>query len=183
MNFESYLQHFSAILEQTHISSPYEDPEYVHHVKMNQTRLKRWLKTAEITAETKNAIAAIHSKQKWIVITEPWCGDAAHSIPIIHLMAELNPLIEVDYQLRDTAPFLIDNYLTNGGKSIPILVIRDDNDKDIAVWGPRPAASQQLFSSLKEQQVSFDEIKTQLQKWYNDDQSLSIQNEILSLLK
>lgn len=183
MNYEQYVQHFDFILNNEHTEAPYNNPEYVHHVKMNNARSNRWAKTATVLDEASSILQNIEGKQQWIVITEPWCGDAAHIVPIIHLMASVNPEIAVDYQLRDSAPFLIDQYLTNGGKSIPILIIRDEEGKDLAVWGPRPAAAQTVFMEMKAAEVDFDTLKEALQKWYNEDKSASIQKEITALLK
>lgn len=97
-------------------------------------------------------------------------------------MAAKNPNITLDIQLRDSAPFLIESYLTNGGKSIPILVIRNQEGQDMAVWGPRPAACQQLFLHLKGAGKEFSEIKEEIQKWYNTDKGAEIQQEIQALL-
>jgi hypothetical protein len=84
--------------------------------------------------------------------------------------------------LRDEEPFLIDQYLTNGGKSIPILVIRNEHGEDIAVWGPRPTKAQELFLKLKEEGKEFADIKEEIQKWYNEDKGTEIQAELKSLL-
>ena len=67
-------------------------------------------------------------------------------------------------------------------RSIPILVIRDENDKDIAVWGPRPVNFQADFSRLKESGMPMDDIKAELQKWYNADKGQTIQREIIASL-
>ena len=143
----------------------------------------RWLKRFEPTSTFEQFVESITEKQQWIIITEPWCGDAAHSVPMLAKMASKNPNITVDIQLRDSAPFLIDSYLTNGGKSIPILVIRNEAGQDLAVWGPRPKACQQLFLNLKEQGVDFSEIKEEIQKWYNADKGTEIQKEIQAVLE
>ena len=143
----------------------------------------RWLKRFEPTSTFEQFVESITEKQQWIIITEPWCGDAAHSVPMLAKMASKNPNIRVDIQLRDSAPFLIDSYLTNGGKSIPILVIRNGQGQDLAVWGPRPQACQELFLKMKAQGADFSEIKEEIQKWYNADKGTEIQKEIQALLE
>ena len=45
---------------------------------LNFSRTKRLDKTAKIDAEHAKVFQNISSKQTWLVITEPWCGDAAH---------------------------------------------------------------------------------------------------------
>jgi hypothetical protein len=181
MNWEAYLETFDTILNSENPPSPYNDAEYLNYTKLNSKRLHRWLKTAVLLDETKAAIQAINQPQHWIVITEPWCGDAAHILPILYLMAALNEKITFAIQLRD-ADSEIDQYLTNGGKAIPILIVRDETEKDLFHWGPRPVGLQTIFMSLKERNAPLDEIIEILQLFYNQDKAVSIQKEIVNLL-
>lgn len=182
MKFEEYLVLFESILKDPAKYPLYQDEDYFNFTKLNWSRMSRWLKKYEPTEDVKDFFNAITEKQTWIVITEPWCGDAAHSVSQIAKLQENNPNITLDIQLRDEEPFLIDQYLTNGGKSIPILVIRDERGEDIAVWGPRPARAQELFGQLKAQGEEFDTIKEAIQKWYNEDKGVEIQKELRNLL-
>lgn len=182
ITWEEYLQKFEAILNQETPPPPYDDKDFFNYLKLNRSRQNRWLKTAQINDELSQIISAINKKQTWYLIVEPWCGDASHNAPFIYMMAALNPAITLKIVLRDTEPFMIDDYLTNGGKSIPKLVIRDDNEKDLHVWGPRPAECQELFDRLKAQEVENADLKLALQNWYNKDRGNSIQNEFIALL-
>lgn len=180
MNFAQYLAHFESILESTSTLPPYDDAQYINFVKLNWSRMQRWLKNAEVSKVASIALNNIIGKQKWILITEPWCGDAAHSVPLIALMSQINPNITLEIQLRDTDSE-IEKYLTNGGKSIPKLIIRDEQDIDLATWGPRPVACQQIYKESTESGITHDDLILILQKWYNKDKGVSIQQEILEL--
>lgn len=182
MKFEDYLKLCQDIHDGIYQNAPYDDSEYLEYSKMNYVRMQRWLKRGVISDELKQKIQKLDKKQNWILITEPWCGDAAHSVPFIHMLSQLNPLITLDIELRDSEPFRIDQYLTNGGKSIPKMVIQDENEHDLWVWGPRPHLAQELFISLKEQDKDFEEIKESIQKWYNEDKGAALQKEFLSFL-
>lgn len=181
MTFEAYLKYTESIIDKTKIPELYNDPIYYDYTKLNGSRMKRWLKVYTPSEHHQNQISKIETPQQWIVITEPWCGDAAHIVPIIYLLSKENENIHLDIQLRDEEPFLIDNYLTNGGKSIPKLIIRNQQNEDIAVWGPRPKGASILFQELKNNNASFDEIKIALQEWYNNDKGQQISNEIIEL--
>lgn len=182
MQFEEYISYFQAILENPDSYEGYQDEEILNYTKLNWSRMNRWLKKFEPNAETVSFINAITTKQNWILITEPWCGDAAHSVPMIYQMVKDNPLLVLDIQLRDSEPHLIDKYLTNGGKSIPKLVIRNEQGKDLAVWGPRPQGCTDLFVMMKENGDEFNDIKEEIQKWYNQDKGVAIQEELVNLL-
>ncbi len=177
MNWQEYFQLFDTIITAKVKAVPYDNPLYLEYTKLNYSRSKRWLKHSELTFDSIECLKQIKEKQNWILITEHWCGDAAHVTPIIYLLSKINPLIEIQIQLRDSNSE-IDNYLTNGGKSIPKLIIRDKNNKDLITWGPRPKECQVVFDQLKEKNADFEEIKIKLQEWYNQDKSISIQKEI-----
>lgn len=182
MNFEEYVNYFEAILKDPAKYPVYADPEYLNYTKLNWSRMSRWLKKFEPEANLKAFFDNISQKQTWIVITEPWCGDAAHSVPQLYKLVKSNPNINFEIQLRDEAPFLIDQYLTDGGKSIPKVIIRDEQGKDLVVWGPRPAKLQELFLKMKEEGMEFDAIKEFTQKWYNEDKGLELQLELKNIL-
>ena len=182
MDFIAYQQLFHDILESPAPSPPYDNPDYLNYTKLNWSRQQRWLKTGILNKDLTDAVESISKKQLWTIITEPWCGDAAHSLPFIHRLAELNPLIRVDYQLRDEPPFLIEQYLTHGTKSIPKFIITDEENKELAVWGPRPADCQLLYNQLLEDHVPMEEKKIALQKWYNEDHGVKIQLELLEAI-
>ncbi len=58
---------------------------------------------------------------------------------------EQYPLISIDYQLRDAHPFLIEQYLTDGGK-------------DLLNWPPSPL-SRSLRSALIKSLSAFPEMQ------------------------
>lgn len=181
--WEDYLSAFEHLLNSDNHSAPYTNPAYLDYVKLNHSRQKRWLKTGVLTQDIIAEVKKINGVQTWHVITEPWCGDAAHSIPFLKLISEHNPLITVKIVWRDTPPLLIEDYLTNGGKSVPKLVVRDADDNDLFTWGPRPEPCQKIYLEMKEIGASFDEQKVALQNWYNTDIGGTLQKELLALIR
>ena len=181
MNFIAYQQVFQQILNDPNPPSPYDDPHYINYAKLNWSRQQRWLKTGMLNEVLTSLIESLKEEQFWTIITEPWCGDAAHILPFLHRLSELNPLIKVDYQLRDTEPFLIEHYLTNGSKSIPKFIIADHENNELAVWGPRPVGCQLLYNQLLQDHVEMEQKKIALQQWYNDDKGVSLQKELIAI--
>ncbi|MBK1439715.1 thioredoxin family protein [Parapedobacter sp. ISTM3] len=182
MDFARYLIEFERILHDPAPAGPYDNPAYMEYTKLNWSRMHRWLKKGVLADETKEVLEGIAQPLRWVIITEPWCGDAAHTVPFIQLMAQHNALISVAYELRDSPPFRIEQYLTNGGKSIPKLIIRDDKGDDLAVWGPRPTDCQQLYERLRAEGADFETQKIALQNWYNKDKGHAVQQELTRLL-
>lgn len=180
MNFQEYTDYFEQILNSEKQATPYDNPLYLDYTKLNWSRMNRWFKTGTVNRELEQKIKSINESTEWVLITEPWCGDAAHSVPFIKILSDLNPAISLKIQLRDKDSE-IDNYLTNGGKSIPKLIIRNKKGEDIASWGPRPEQCQLMYNQLKAENADFETIKIALQKWYNEDKGESLQNELLQL--
>lgn len=185
MTFKVYLDYFEKLINQhpSERTAPYDIAEYAEYTKLNWSRLNRWLKTGKLTDEMIAVMKSINAKQHWIVITEPWCGDAAHIVPFIEMISRQSTNVSVTYELRDSEPFRINDYLTNKTKSIPKLIVRNSEGKDIAVWGPRPVACQEMYLELKEKGVENSTVKLEIQNWYNENKGLEIQREIGELFK
>lgn len=183
MNFSEYTSLFTSILNNPSPKAPYDNPDYFNYVKLNESRQKRWMKHGELLDETVKVINSINEKQHWILITEPWCGDAAHIVPFIIMMASLNSNIEVTIELRDEEPFRINDYLTNGGKAIPKLIVQNSEGTNLFSWGPRPEPLQAIFHNLKKEGADFEQQKIVLQNWYNENKGIEIQHEICTLIK
>lgn len=182
MNYKEYKQLFDELLDAEIRVEPYTDEMYFSYTKLNRARISRWDKQLSLEEQLIKRLKAIDSPQHWIIITEPWCGDAAHIIPFLIVMAGQNDLITYDLCLRDKEPFLINSYLTKGTKSIPKLIARDGKDNDIFTWGPRPKEAQDLVDQLKLANADFEEVKLALQHWYNEDKGKSLGRELAELV-
>jgi hypothetical protein len=183
LSAEEYAHLFDQILSGEYREGLYANEDYVNYVKMNQTRMKRWKKTMLIPDDLRQQVKKISSPQTWTIITEAWCGDAAHNIPFIVALAECNSAIHVRFVLRDAYPEWIERYLTNGGKSIPKVIAQDSEGNDLFTWGPRPAEAQQLLLALKAKDTPQQEIIARLQNWYNQNQGVDLFVEWAELLK
>ena len=100
MNFSEYLSVFEDILSGKITKTPYDDAHFLEYVKLNASRTHRWMKKGILTPETHSTIQSISEKQTWVIIAEPWCGDAAQIVPFIVRMAELNPLIHLEIKTQ-----------------------------------------------------------------------------------
>jgi hypothetical protein len=185
MTFQEYSDYFKTIIGKPAAEQlpPYNREEYLEYTRHNWEQMNRWItETGELAAPLKKALENIKAPQRWIVITEPWCGDAAHNVPFIEMASRINPLVTISYELRDAEPYRINQYLTNGGKSIPKLVIKTPDGKDLAQWGPRPADCQKIYSALASEKASFDTIKTTILNWYDHNKGRDIQEELSQML-
>ncbi len=158
--------------------------ERVDFTALNYKRSQRLNKKLQLSELQTSIFDELQNKQTWMVITESWCGDAAQTLPVINKIAEASENIELRIVLRDEHPELMDNFLTNGTRSIPKLVIVDSDPEVIAVWGPRSAAATKLVTDYKAKFGKIDaEFKAQLQMWYNKDKGVNIINELAEIVQ
>jgi hypothetical protein len=182
-SYSGYLALIDGLLEEGKTTGPNQSEAMVNFTRLNRQRMQRLDKTVELSESVKSAARNVGRKMIWLVITEAWCGDAAQNIPPIEKIANLSDRIETRYVLRDENPELMDQFLTNGARSIPKLIALDAETLEIlGNWGARPDAAQKLFSELKHQGAEKPAIMEQLQRWYNSDRTLSLQNEFKRLL-
>jgi hypothetical protein len=155
----------------------------LHYSELNEVRMKRLEKTLKIDLEVEKTLQNLKSNQTWLVISEGWCGDAAQILPIIKLMTEVSENIDFKIVLRDENEALMNQFLTNGSKSIPKLLILDENSNVINHWGPRPEAAKNIILDYKANHGIVDETaKIALQKWYLEDKGISTMKEIVELI-
>jgi hypothetical protein len=177
--FADYLALTAQLVAEGRTTGPIQTPDYLQ-------RMQRLVKTTTIKPELQAAVQSLPSRYKWQVITEPWCGDAAQNVPVIALLAALNPNITLELILRDDNLDLMDQHLTNGGRSIPKLIITDlVQDTIIGSWGPRPSGAQDMVMAYKALAVKppYSEFVVDVQKWYAHDKTQSCQAELLALLQ
>lgn len=151
---------------------------------LNNKRMDRLDKTLTISEETQNSLDNLNKGFTFLVIAEGWCGDAAQILPIINKVAEASDKIEFKIVLRDENEDLMNQYLTNGSKSIPKVLILDQENNVLDSWGPRPAVASKMVMDYKAQNGSLDEdFKKNLQIWYNKDKGNNTQDELIGMLE
>lgn len=155
-----------------------------NYTMLNDRRMKRWDKTVKVSEQVKTTVQKKPINQTWLVITESWCGDAAHVIPAINKIAELNGGIQLKLVLRDENEALMNQFLTNGSRSIPKLIMVDnDTETVVNTYGPRPSTATALVEDYKAKYGKLTaEFKEELQHWYNKDKGQTVIADLLALL-
>jgi hypothetical protein len=150
---------------------------------LNLKRSLRISKYYKLNEDLKKIINEIDEPQLWMVITENWCGDSAQNLPYIAAIAEQNPLIQLIVLLRDSNPEIMDQFLTNGTRSIPILVVFNESGEELFRWGPRPKAAIQLIKQWKAEGLGKDEWMEKLHSWYSKNKGAEIEKDLTELIK
>lgn len=185
MTWEAYKELFEQLIEENKTTGLDQSEEMVEYTKLNWHRMKRVEKTFKMDIQLNDLFINADAKPfKLLVISEPWCGDASQSVPVIAEIARLYPeKIDLRIILRDTDTELIDQFLTNKGRAIPKFLFLDQDFQLLNHWGPRPVEAQALLMELKGQEVSHEVMVEKLMVWYAKDKSHSIQSELVGVIK
>jgi hypothetical protein len=185
MSYPQYRSYIDDRLKEGKTTGPQDSENYLEYTKLNISRMNKWDKHYAPQPAFLQALQELPQPEKWLVLSEGWCGDAAHSIPLFQRMAEHAPgKIELGIVLRDENLALMDAFLTRGGRSIPKLIRTDKKQTQIlGTWGPRPIPAQELLEEYKAQQKSGAVINKALQKWYAKDKGKTIETELQQTLK
>jgi hypothetical protein len=184
MTYAQYRDLVEALARDGKSSSPDHSESLVAFTRLNEARMRR-LDKLDLQFQEIKAIAQGSSRnQTWLVITESWCGDAAQTIPLINKIAGAIEGVELKLVLRDREIPLMDAFLTNGARSIPIVIIYDHDRREVlATWGPRPSLLNQLVAEEKAAHGSLsDHFKKELQIWYNKDKGQTTVSDFSALL-
>jgi len=135
---------------------------------------------AEITGEI-----PYFEKLNILVITETWCSDSTAISPVLlKMFKEKNADIRV--ALRDENTELIDQFLTNGSRSIPIILVMDESFNLIMRYGPRPAIVQDIFEAHRQNiadgKIEKKKVSQKIRSFYAKDRGRTISEDFLNSL-
>jgi len=117
-----------------------------------------------------------------LVLAEDWCGDAVNTLPVIARLAERAPNLDLRVLARDANLDLMDAHLTNHARSIPVVMVLDDQYQERGWWGPRPGALQTWVVTegrLLEKEPRYREVR----RWYARDHGESTVDEIVAIIE
>lgn len=183
-SYSEYKKIVSDLLTEGKSTGNAQSLDLLNYTALNETRLKRLDKTIVVPKEISTKLKALKKEYIWLVIAEGWCGDAAQILPILNKMVLESDKIKMKIIFRDSNDDLMNQYLTNGARAIPkILIIDKESGKVCNHWGPRPKGAVDLIADYKEQFGKLDdEAKAKLQLWYLHDKGLSVQNEVVEMM-
>lgn len=184
-SYPEYRNHVTTLLAEGLSTGNTQSEDLTHYTTLNEVRMNRLDKTIVVPDAIQQKLDKLKKEHVLLVISEGWCGDAAQIMPVINKLAQATDKLELNIVLRDENDVLMNEYLTNGARSIPKLVlVEKDTLTARGSWGPRPHGGAQVILDFKEKFGSVTpEAKTELQKWYLQDKGLSTMEEIVLLLE
>ncbi|MBT8398606.1 MAG: thioredoxin family protein [Gemmatimonadetes bacterium] len=152
--------------------------DFLDSVQSHETLWHQIYERAELPPEAEESAAAIRGDWNLLVLAEDWCGDAVHVLPYLARLEEAFPHFQLRILSRDQNPDIMDAHLTNGARSIPVVMVLDDEFREVAWWGPRPGPLQELFlAEIKH--LSKEERFPRIRAWFARDRGRTTLAEIL----
>jgi hypothetical protein len=183
MTYQEYKQNLTEQLQHLQQDQT-KDPKMLEYLLLNQQRMKRVEKTFSPTEHLLSLLSQLPEKTFWLVISEPWCGDAAQSLPVLAALAQASAgKIDLRIVHRDQNLALMDAFMFRGTRAIPRLIQLNLDQQVTGTWGPRPKEAQLLVQRLKHDPATAVTYGQHLHKWYALDKQLSIQSELTDLLQ
>jgi hypothetical protein len=182
MAYAEYETLVAAEADQPTDGLPAEDRERIEFTRLNRHRARRIAHTYRVSSELHALLRRIEAPQLWMVLTEPWCGDSAQCLPYIAAMAETTDRIELRILLRDDNLDIMDLYLTDGKRSIPLLIAFAADGRELFRWGPRPAAAQEVFAAARAEGLEKPRVLERLHLFYGRDRGRALEAEFVRLL-
>lgn len=183
-SYQEYLNLIDDLIKNGKTSGENQSEILKEFTILNRQRMKRLDKTIKIDEISAEIFKNNARNQIWLVLTEAWCGDAGQILPVLNKISVETQKIDLKMVFRDENDYLMQELLTSGAKSIPKLVSVDKNSFEILFsWGPRPKTPTKMIEEYKKtHQTLSDEIKEELQKWYNENKGQEIIDELKQLV-
>jgi hypothetical protein len=160
-------------------------PDFASMLASAQNNVELWeavWRRAQVDEAYLLRVAALAGMWHLLVLSEDWCGDAVNTLPVVAKLAELVPNLDLRVLGRDANPDLMDAHLTGKSRSIPVVIVLDEEFRERGWWGPRPTVLQRWVSGqgqLLEKTARYREART----WYARDHGRTTLDEVVSLLE
>jgi hypothetical protein len=139
-------------------------------------------KRATVPEDILERALKLTSQWHFLVLSEDWCGDSINTLPLIARLIDQAPMIDMRIIGRDANSDVMDDHLTNGGRSIPVIILLDSDFVERGWWGPRPAQLQRwvVETGLT---LSKEDRYREVRTWYARDHGRAVLSELLEMIE
>ncbi|MEK3882851.1 thioredoxin family protein [Paenibacillus sp. PL2-23] len=83
-----------------------------------------------------------------LILMADWCGDVVRNVPAVFGALEVSG-IPTEVLIMEEHLDTMDQFLTMGGRSIPVVIFADKAGTVLGTWGPRPKHIQEPMVAFK----------------------------------
>jgi len=148
---------------QDKVTGPNQSADLLAYSILNEQRMNRIDKHGMLPD-----LSLANESHKILVITEGWCGDSAQILPYMQKWAVAKGH-ELRIVLRDENLELMDQFLSNGARAVPLFIFLNQHFEVVTRWGARPEILQNMVTKWKSEGLAKETFITLIHKWYADD--------------
>lgn len=153
-------------------------PAYLEGVEKNRELWHSIYERATVPEPILEEAREISGPVHLLALSEDWCGDAVNTLPVVARLTEQLPDWELRVLERDENPDLMDAHLTDGSRSIPVVMVLDGDLREVGWWGPRPEELQ-AWRMGEGRELESDERYKRARRWYARDRGRTTLEELL----
>ncbi len=158
-------------------------PDYLDTVQKNEELWRSVYQRVRLPADAVTEGPSIPGTWHLLALSEDWCGDAVNILPVVSRLVDELPSVELRVLSRDENLDIMDTHLTNGrSRSIPIVIVYDDDFRERGWWGPRPSQLQEWVMT-EGMKMEPGPRYAETRRFYARDKGKAIVAEILDLLR
>jgi len=123
-----------------------------------------------------------------VALSEPWCGDCVENLPVLAKLAFSYPFMKLWIFPRDLNLDIMDRYLTDGKRTIPVFAFFDQGGKELGRFIERPPGAHAFLAEARrklegrppdEQRKGMYQARTDLRKLYRE----GLRDETISMIR
>jgi hypothetical protein len=127
--------------------------QFMDGIDKNRDAFLKWYNEYEwANKEDEAFFASLRNRDdlRCLILSAEWCGDVVRNVPVIFRALE-NSGIPTEVLIMEQHLETMDQFLTGGGRAIPIVIFTDTSGVVLGQWGPRPANVQAIMTEFKKQ--------------------------------
>lgn len=126
--------------------------QFINSMKTNQNALRQWMDAFSWdNEEDREFFESLQNRDdlRCLLVAAEWCGDVVRNVPVIFRSLE-NSGIPVEVLILEQHLDVIDQFLTMGGRAIPVAIFTDTGGHVLGTWGPRLKHVQAVMTAFKQ---------------------------------
>jgi hypothetical protein len=137
----------------SYIGKGLQPKQFVESMTKNQDKFLDWYKRFSWDdagdREFFRSFGRNHKSMHCLILAADWCGDVVRNVPVVlRVLEEMG--MSADVLIMEQHLEVMDQFLTMGGRSIPVVLFTDKSGNVLVQWGPRPAYVQEPIVKFKQ---------------------------------
>jgi thiol-disulfide isomerase/thioredoxin len=134
---------------------------YLEKADMNVPTMRENFNDTEIGEDDREYFARLAGRLPGgsvsvLALSESWCGDCVENLPVFAKVASEYPFLCLLIVPRDTNLDIMDRYLTDGKRTIPVFVFFDESGEEFGRFIERPPGAHRFLDEARRRLAGLD---------------------------